>query len=181
MFVAALCTMGAMATDYKGRLAVDVNGVSNSQEANITILAETDTTYTLQLKNFIMVQGEMKIGVGNIELNQIKATKEFGFTTLKVDQSVLITEGDDPTIALWMGPMLGEVPLVLNASFNDAFLSVNIDIDMQETLEQIIKVNFVGTDPNASSQPGVPGDITGDGSVDINDINKIINIMLGKQ
>ena len=33
-----------------------------------------------------------------------------------------------------------------------------------------------GDDP----QPGKPGDINGDGTVDISDVNAVINIMLGK-
>ena len=35
-------------------------------------------------------------------------------------------------------------------------------------------------DKHVDQQPGVPGDVTGDGQVDIADVNAVINIMLGK-
>ena len=50
-----------------------------------------------------------------------------------------------------------------------------------------IEGNFIATctvkvtDGGSSSGSGVKGDVTGDGSVDIGDVNAVINIMLGKE
>ncbi|MDE7377959.1 MAG: calycin-like domain-containing protein, partial [Paraprevotella sp.] len=42
----------------------------------------------------------------------------------------------------WIGPMLGDVPVVLVAEMTADKLHCLIDIDMMETLEQVIKVTF---------------------------------------
>ena len=50
-----------------------------------------------------------------------------------------------------------------------------------------VEGNFIATctikvtDGGSSSGSGVKGDVTGDGSVDIGDVNAVINIMLGKE
>lgn len=176
MLVVAACTLSAMATDYKGKLAVSINGEGGAQEANITLNKQDDGKYTLLIKNFVLADEETELGIGNIELNNLDGTEQFGFTTLKTNESITITEGDAPDIYPWMGPMLGEVPIALTASFNEQLLNVDIDIYF-EPLEQTIKVNFIGTTPQ---QGGVKGDVTGEGEVDVNDVNAVINIMLGK-
>lgn len=40
---------------------------------------------------------------------------------------------------------------------------------------------FIQGNPGDDPQPGVPGDVTGDGTVDIADVNAAINVMLGKE
>lgn len=182
MLVAAACTLGAMATEYTGKLGVTVNGEGGSQEATITINQVTDSTYDLVLKNFMLNIGGRTTAVGNIELNDINGETDFGYTTIKTDTAIVITEGDLEDIPLWLGPMLGEVPLKMTASFNDQVLSVNIAIDMMEAIGQIINVDFIGTNPEAAPGPqGKKGDVTEDGEVDIADVNAVINIMLGKE
>lgn len=177
MLVAAVCTLGAMATEYAGKLGVSVNGEGMSQEATITINQQEDGSYTLLIKNFCLVTPETKLGIGNIELTNVAGSEEYGYTTMFLSKSILITEGDDPSVEMWFGPTLGEVPLEMSASFSEQILSVHIDIDMQSTLGQVIKVDFIGNNP--ASAP-VRGDVTGNGNVDVADVNEVINIMLGK-
>lgn len=181
MVVAITCTLGAMATDYTGRLAVSIDGNGVSQSANVNLSQQEDGTYTLLIKNFCLVNEATEIGVGNIEIDNLEVNEEFGFQTTKVtDRNITITEGDDPNISPWLGPQLGEVPITMSASFNDQVLSVNIDIFFAP-LEQTIKVDFVGMNPEAAPGPqGKKGDVTGDEVVDIADVNAVINIMLGK-
>ena len=183
MLVAAACTLGAMATDYAGKIAVSINGVGASQAANVTLNQQEDGTYTLLIKNFTLVTPETELGVGNIVVDSLVANtefEEFGYTLTSVEnRNVTISEGDDPNVDFWFGPTLGEVPITMNAEFNEQALLVSINIYFAP-LEQNIKVNFVGKNPDATPELPVKGDVTGEGTVDIADVNAVINIMLGK-
>ena len=108
-------SISSMATDYKDLLTVSVNGVSSEQEATISVEPTGEDTYTLSLKNFVMSQGDQKIGVGNIVLPNITGETVDGTTLLETSQTVEITEGDDPSIGSWIGPILPEVPIELKA------------------------------------------------------------------
>lgn len=179
--MAALVSFGAMATDYKGQLAVTINEDEVMMESSITVEKVGEQTYDLVLKNFVMELAGTQMPVGNIELRNIEGTTAYGYTTLKVDQEVNITDGDLEGVAMWMGPMLGPVPIKMTAKLNEQVLSVNIDIDLMSLLEQVIKVNFIGTDPEAAGTTGMKGDLNDDQIVDISDVNGVINLMLGKE
>ncbi|MCQ2287565.1 MAG: dockerin type I domain-containing protein [Muribaculaceae bacterium] len=176
MLAAAACSLAAMATDYTGKLTVNVNDVVSEMETTISV-DESAGVCNFDLKNFVLVAEDgNKMGVGNISLHNLAGNTAYGFTNIKFNDKVVITEGDLEEVDFWMGPILGEVPVVLNADFNAQALSVNIDIDMMDTLEQVIKVNFVGTAP---AVPGLKGDVNGDGTVDVSDVTTVINVMLG--
>ena len=181
MLVAAACTLGAMATDYAGKIAVSINGQGGSQAANVTLNQEEDGTYTLLIKNFSLTIDGETMGIGNIEVDKLVPNtdfEEFGYTLTSVEnRNITITAGDDPNVTQWAGPYLGEVPITMTTHFNEQALLVSISIYFAP-LEQNIKVNFVGKNPDAP-QP-VKGDVTGEGTVDISDVNAVINIMLGK-
>ena len=172
-FVAAACAVSAMATNYVGELTVAINEENTAMGTNITV-DKTDAGYDLSIKNFKLVAGDQVLPVGNIELKGCEGTDAYGITTIKFNKKVTITAGDDPTIDAdsWMGPMLGEVPIVMTAKLNDTVLSVNIDIDMQ-VLEQVIKVGFVGNAPAPAK-----GDINEDGLLNVGDVSALINMLL---
>ncbi len=174
MLAAAACSLAAMATDYTGKLTVTINGESLYQEATIQI-SENEGKFDLDLNNFKMVSPETTIGVGNINIHGLEATNSYGFNNLQYSNNIQIAAGDDPSVDMWMGPMLGDVPIVMSADFNDQMVNFNIDIDMTESLQQVIEVNFVGVAP-----AGKTGDINGDDIVDLSDVNTVINIVLGK-
>ena len=185
MMVVAACTLGAMATDYAGKIAVSINGEGASQAANVTLNQQEDGTYTLLIKNFCLVTEDTELGIGNIEVDNLAGItdfEEFGYTMSKVEnRNVTITEGDDPNIDTWFGPQLGEVPITMTATFNEQALIVDIAIYFAP-LEQNINVTFVGKNPAATPDPqGKKGDVNGDDNVDISDVNAVINIMLGKE
>ena len=175
MLVAAVCSLAATATDYTGRLTVEINGEGTQQGTTISI-NENGGKYDLSLNNFKLISGDDVMGVGNISLTGVEATEAFGIKTIKFDAPIIITEGDDPEIDTWIGPLLEEVPLKLVADFDKSVLSVSIDIDMMESLEQIINVKFVGSAPSAG---GLKGDMNDDNKIDIVDVNAIINKILG--
>lgn len=126
-------------TDY---LVVTINEESSTpQAANINV-SVADNLMTFSLKNFCLVAGEDKMGVGNIELDNIAltATDIEGVYAFSVTQNITITEGDLEGVEMWMGPMLGEIPIILNGTICNEKMYVTIDIDMMETLGQIITV-----------------------------------------
>lgn len=149
LFCAVLMTLSAMATDYKGNLTVSINGEGSTQPATISIV-ENAGKYNLSILNFMLVEGESVLPVGNIVIENVTGAVAGNLTTLYVNKNITIQKGNATGIAddAWLGPMLGEVPVKMSSSFNtNGFLGVNIDIDMVSTLGQVIKVTFenVGT------------------------------------
>lgn len=149
LFCAVLMTLSAMATDYTGNLTVSINGEASTQPATISIV-ENAGKYNLSILNFMLVEGESVLPVGNIVIENVTGAVAGNLTTLYVNKNITIQKGNAAGIAddAWLGPMLGEVPVKMSSSFNtDGFLGVNIDIDMVSTLGQVIKVSFenVGT------------------------------------
>ena len=172
-FAAAALAMNAFATDYAGKITVDVNGVGGTQEATINIAENEDGTYKLSINNFALDNDGTLMGVGNIVLDNMKGYSIHGVTTVVADQTITIAEGDDPNIAFWMGPLLGNVPIILAAEFDGTKAKADIDIDMRSIMQQFIYVKFETPDFN-----GKYGDVNGDGEVTAGDITAIYNILL---
>ena len=143
LMMVAMTALVARATDYTVPIIVTVNGEVHSQEGTITITQE-DGLYSLSLNNFILMNGEDPMGVGNIALTGIEPMTIGSTVLLDVNREVLITEGDDPSIPLWMGPFLPPIPIELRAVLEGDCLNAVIDIDMSLLLQQIIRVT-IGT------------------------------------
>jgi hypothetical protein len=169
---ALCCTMALSATTYTSHLKVTINGTSTEQDQVSVQVVEDDNTYTLTLKNFVLVAEGIPMPVGNIEVAGVKGIDEYGYTTITFNSPVAITAGDDPQYDFWMGPELGEVPLDLVARFTDTALSANIDINL-EFMGQIIGVQLFGVAPAPKT-----GDVNKDGEVNIADVNNVIDIIL---
>ena len=169
---AVCCTLALSATTYTSHLKVTINGSSTEQDQVPVEVVEDDATYTLTLKNFVLIAEGIPMPVGNIEVAGVKGIDEFGYTTIMFNSPIAITPGDDPAYDFWMGPELGEVPLDLVARFTDTALSANIDINL-ELLGQIIGVQLFGVVPAPKE-----GDVNKDGEVNIADVNKVIDIIL---
>ena len=175
LFAAAVVAATAMATDYSGKITVTVNDESFTQDATITVnLNEEDSTYILNIKNFRLANEETTIDVGNIVVDNLKGYTVKGVTTVVADQIINIQDGDDPSVEMWYGPMLGDVPIIMATQFDDTKAKADIDIDMRNILGQFINVKFETPDYN-----GKYGDVDGDGSVTAGDITAVYNILLG--
>lgn len=138
-----LAAPAAMAQNYAENLVVTINGESTDPvPASIDVQKKENGTCTFMLKNFMLIAGESVMPVGTIELEGVTMTEADGQTTLETTQTINIQAGDDATVAEdgWLGPMLGDVPIVLSGKIVDGHLLANIDIDMSATLEQIINV-----------------------------------------
>lgn len=132
----------ASAADYTDRLEVTVNGVKSIQQSTISVDKQSDGKYTLKLNNFILNAGAQVMPVGNIVLTDVEGTEKDGLTAMKTEQEIFITEGDLPGIPMWIGPGLKNVPVNMTAEIRGEKLYTVINIDMEKTLHQVIKVVF---------------------------------------
>ena len=140
-FLFAVATVVAMAqtTTYTDNLIVTIDGESTDpQETTIFVEQNTNGTYKLSLNNFTL--GGM-IQVGNIVLDGITATESNGIKSFQTSQDIFITAGEGNEED-WLGPMLGAIPVSLIGKMDAERLFCNIDIDMSESLGQIINVVF---------------------------------------
>ena len=147
----AVAAIAARATDYNVPITITVNGVTSEQTGVITIV-ENNGLYDLTLKNFMLQSENGPMGVGDVELKGMKPFQDGDATLLLTNETVTLTDGDDPGVPFWMGSMLPPVPVDLRAKIEGERLRCFIDIDLMETLGQVIKV-AIGGDyqmPNAS-------------------------------
>lgn len=152
----ALCGMAQTQTNYNEKLVVTIDNVStDSIPAAITVVDNGDGTCDFSLKNFMLVAGESSMPIGNVDLKGVKMEKVDGVSNISTNQNIVIQPGDDPNYGEdeWIGPGLGEVPIVLTGKLTATALYVNIDIDMSESLGQIINV-VVGQEKNITTGIG---------------------------
>ena len=156
----ALCCTGLLpvaAQNYNEKLIVTINGEStDSIPASIIVEQREDGKINFVLKNFMLVAGEDVMPVGNISLEGVDVVQEEGYKAISTDQTITIQPGDTTDIPAesWIGPILGEVPILLNGKLNDTNLYCTIDIDMQAMLEQTINV-VIGQDNGFEQLPNV--------------------------
>ncbi len=149
------CALGmgleAQATEYTDQLEVVINNQLASQSTDkISVSKNEDGTYTLTLKNFILVLGEKVIPVGTINIPSVSAT-EFSTTNVRLAfaDKITIENGDSDGVSEWLGPKLESVPVdIVGFIYGDGKFYANININMA-SLKKVISVNF-GTAPDAS-------------------------------
>lgn len=187
----ALCGMAQTQTNYNEKLVVTVDNVStDSIPAAITVVDNGDGTCDFSLKNFMLVAGESSMPIGNVDLKGVKMETVDGISNISTNQNIVIQPGEDSNYGEdeWIGPMLGEVPIVLTGKLTATALYVNIDIDMSESLQQIINV-VVGQEKNVTS--GINGvkvtpstnatTIYTLGGVRVNKVTKGVYVINGKK
>ena len=142
----ALCCTGLLpvaAQNYNEKLIVTINGEStDSIPASIIVEQREDGKINFVLKNFMLVAGEDVMPVGNISLKGVAVVQEDDCESISTNQSITIQPGDTTDIPAeaWIGPILGEVPILLSGKLNDTRLYCTIDINMMESLGQVINV-----------------------------------------
>ena len=128
---------------YTDNLVVTVDGESTEPQLTSILFTDNgDGTCNFALNNFCLVADGSVAGVGNISLENLELTEKKGFSSFVFNGIINIQEGDDPSVDTWLGPLLGDVPLVLKGEVSDEKLYVTIDIDMQESIGQMIYVKF---------------------------------------
>jgi hypothetical protein len=160
---------------YTEPLVVTINGeTSEPQTAEITVVDNGNGTINFVLQNFFLSSGEEQMPVGNVCVENIPVTTGTdGLQYFAFEGPITIQPGTIEGVDMWMGPMIGEIPLKLEGKMNEEKLFVTIDIDMQAMLQQVISVQL-GTDDF-----GIKGDLNGDTKVDIADAVTVLNAMAG--
>ena len=161
---------------YTEQLLVTINGeTSEPQTAEITVVDNGNGTINFVLQNFFLSAGEEQMPVGNVCVENIPVTTGTdGLQYFAFEGPITIQPGTIEGVDMWMGPMIGEIPLKLEGKMNEEKLFVTIDIDMQAMLQQVISVQL-GTDDF-----GIKGDLNGDTKVDIADAVTVLNAMAGE-
>ena len=127
---------------YMERLNIIVNDQSGSM-ANVPVVVtiNEDQTIDFTLENLILPD-ENPMYVGTISIQHLPITEEEGVYHFEFNDNLLIQEGSDPNAPFWIGPQLGPIPLNMKGKINEERLAVHIDINMQETIGQIITVTL---------------------------------------
>ena len=141
LLLMAITFMAARATDYNVPIIVTVNGVSSEQTGVITVV-ENNGLYDLTLKNFMLQTVSGPMGVGNVELEGIEPYQDGNATLLLTEDQVQMTDGDDPNVPVWLASTLPPVNVQLRGKIEGDHLRCYLDIDMTETLGQLIQVEI---------------------------------------
>jgi len=106
----------------------------------------------LILRNFVLVVEGISMPVGNIKLAGLNGVYEDDYTTINYNGSIIITPGSLPEYneSDWLGPFLGDVPIDLTVSFNNTNIIADIEINMEESLGQVINVSISGQNEQSS-------------------------------
>lgn len=141
-------------TNFTDGLSVKLEGSGTFpiSDATIQLVKELDGSHTFQLKNFSLAQGQ--IPVGTIRIKNL--TIDGNHITAK--QTINIENGDDATVEGWMGPMLQNVPVELDATRNGDKLVAKIFIDFSGMKIHVLfapTVDIDGTTDVKAIEPGM--------------------------
>lgn len=143
-------------TNFTDGLSVKLEGSGTFpfSDATIQLVKELDNSYSFQLKNFSLGQGEGSLPVGTIRIKNL--TIDGNHITAK--QTINIENGDDATVESWMGPALQDVPVELDATRNGDKLVAKIFIDLTEMKIHVLfapTVDIDGTTDVKAIEPGM--------------------------
>lgn len=133
-----------LASSYNGNLTVSINGTSSApSKESVSITRVDDTHINFALKDFKLVDGEDEMPVGTIELKNLELKQGANnMVSFVMEKNIIIANGTSSDV-VWLGPMIGEVPVKLSGVGNKGTMDIDIDIDMKEKLGQTIHVDFV--------------------------------------
>lgn len=141
-------------TNFTDGLSVKIEegGTFPISDATIQLVKELDDSYSFQLKNFSLAQGQIPVGTIRIK----NPTIDGNHITAK--QTINIEDGDDATVEGWIGPMLQEVPVELDATRNGDKLVAKIFIDFSDMKIHVLfapTVDIDGTTDVKAIEPGM--------------------------
>ena len=114
---------------------------SDKQVADVTVETLENGNINFVLKNFVL-DG---MPVGNIAVKNIEVAKDNSFS---FKGGIQIAEGDDPTVEMWLGPVIteqcgGSVPLDMNGQFiGEDHVVVYISINIAEFVGYPVEVHL---------------------------------------
>lgn len=143
-------------TNFTDGISVKLEGSGTFpiSDATIQLVKELDNSYSFQLKNFSLGQGDGSLPVGTIRIKNL--TIDGNHITAK--QTINIENGDDATVESWMGPALQDVPVELDATRNGDKLVANISIEFYGMKIHVLfapTVDIDGTTDVKAIEPGM--------------------------
>ena len=143
-------------TNFTDGISVKLEGSGTFpiSDATIQLVKELDDSYSFQLKNFSLGQGDGSLPVGTIRIKNL--TIDGNHITAK--QTINIENGDDATVESWMGPNLQDVPVELDATRNGDKMIANISIEFYGMKIHVLfapTVDIDGTTDVKAIEPGM--------------------------
>lgn len=130
----ALCSLASIADEYTCPYKVLVTGLKPvTGEMTVNVDKQSNNKYTLSIKNFAL-NAAMK--VGNIVVNDVDGLVCGNTTALSTQQVIQITSGDG-NAEDWMGPTLGNVPILMKAEICNNKLNAILNIDMSKMQQNV--------------------------------------------
>ena len=120
---------------YNKYISVAVSGKRNTPaETHIEVTYNDDNTNDFSLNNFYLEGEGMVMYVGNIVLSGLEMDADGNFA---FDGEITIAAGDKEGVAAnqWMGPKLGNIPLVLTGTIKDDYFYAHLDINVGYPVE----------------------------------------------
>lgn len=141
---------------YVEPLTITVNGNENKQDdAGVTVMMHDDGTIDLTLRNFELVEGADHIPVGHIAVRGLELTPSADgmYMTFERTETITIMPGDPEVSPYWLADNLPPIPIVMRGELNYEHVYATLDIDLQESLQQVVYV-VVGTPLSGEGEQG---------------------------
>ena len=143
---------GNTAKEYAGQLAVTIDGTTTLTQDAVVIVEKVDSTYTLSLKNLILIDGEDRMPIGDIVVTDVVMNDSNGVNLFEKDLDINITAGAGEEN--WLGPILGNMPAHLKGKFTNGSLYYTVHLDLTEKLGQVIDVVFGSEEKEDDNEDG---------------------------
>ena len=147
---------GNTAKEYTGQLAVTIDGTTTLTQDAVVSAEKLDSTYTLSLKNLILVDGEDRMPIGDIVVTDVVMNDSNGVNLFEKDLDINITAGAGEEN--WLGPILGEMPASLKGKLTNESLYYTVHLDLTEKLGQVIDVVFGSEEKEDDNEDGDGGE-----------------------
>ncbi|MBO7067745.1 MAG: Ig-like domain-containing protein [Bacteroidaceae bacterium] len=95
--------------------------------APIEVTFNDDNTIDFSLKNFGLDLGGTYANVGNVTVPGLGINNQGSFA---FEGDIQITAGDKEGVEMWLGPTLGDIPVVLNGTIKGEYFYVHLDINI---------------------------------------------------
>ena len=198
LLLAAFCALCASATDYVGTTVVETNLTALPSEGTVlSIVQNANGQYNASLAiNFNFRGYELSVDDVTFE-NMGGTTGSDGYTTITGTKqiSLLNVSGLGDMIPEFLLPYVGsaldrQIVMNFNARFNGVNAMATVDFNLNfginipmlginyDIINTPVLVTFEGQSQGEEPPVTLKGDVDGNGSVDIDDMNILINILL---
>ena len=198
LLLAAFCVLCASATDYVGTTVVETSLTAMPSEGTVlSIVKNANGQYDASLVISFNFRG-YELSVDDVTFENMSGTTgSDGYTTITCTKqiSMLDVSGLGNMIPQWLLPYLGSAldrPIVMNfnARFNGVYAAATVDFNLNlginipmlgidyDIINTPVLVSFEGQSQGEEPPVTLKGDVDGNGTVDIDDMNILINILL---